>query len=127
MFDKCKEDVRRIIDRRQLCSYMNKTKWQEVINTIRAEMPVPPPYQFQFLTSGKPTGSMSNYFCCGSWNDESFPNDDYYFNIEWMRILAVCKMPGRQIDAMEHIEEILNRFQIPHEKDGDVFTIYGYR
>ena len=127
MLDQCKEDARRMIARRQLCSYMNQTKWRETISTIKAEMPVLPPYQFQFLTSPAQTGSEQNYFCWGSWNDEGFPTDDYYFNIEWMRILAVCKMPGKQIDVRKHLESILDRFQIPYEKENDVYTIYGYK
>ena len=127
MLDKCKEDARRVIARRQLCSYMNQTKWRETIRTIKAEMPVPPPYQFQFLTSRARTGSERDYFCWGSWNDEGFPTDDYYFNIEWMRILAVCQMPGKQIDVREQLETILNCFQIPYEKENDIYTIYGYK
>lgn len=128
MPDKCKEDVRRIIARRQLYSCMNKTKWRELIHTIKAEMPIPPPYQFQYLTSPPRTGSERDYFCWGSWSDEWFPIEEYYFNIEWMRILSVCKMPGRQIDVRQQLESILDRFHIPYEKEhGDVYTIYGYK
>lgn len=127
MLKACTEQARRIIQQRQLCSYMNKTKWQELFCAIRAELPVLPPYQFRFLTTPAQTESDRDFFWWGTWDDEAFPTEAYYFNIEWIRILAVCKMPGKQVCVSAQLDTILNRFNIPYEKENDVYTIYGYK
>lgn len=40
-----KRQAFRIVQQRQLCSYMNKTKWNELCNAMRFEMPFPPPFR----------------------------------------------------------------------------------
>lgn len=127
MPERCKEQAQKIITSRGLCSYMNRTKWRELITAIRAEMPVPPPYQFKFLTSSGEPEMPGKLYHWGNWNDEGFPTEEFYFNIEWLRILPICSIPGKQIDEAAALEAILARYHIPYERDQNCYTIYGYK
>lgn len=44
-----KEKVRKIVQQRNLCSYMNATKWKELRNAMMDEMPFPPPFIIKYL------------------------------------------------------------------------------
>lgn len=40
-----KRQAFRIVQQRQLCNCMNNTKWNELRNAMRFEMPFPPPFR----------------------------------------------------------------------------------
>lgn len=128
--------VSKIVENRNLCSYMNNTKWNELIYAVRTQMPFPPPYDMKFLTEETHinTGIHNNdSFYWGDWTGENFPAQDFYCNIEWMKIRPrYLKHQGRlipplMIDATSEFEEILAKYQIPYEKENGLYTIYGYR
>ena len=50
MLHELKNKVYRIIEKSNLCSYMNNTKWDELITAVRNEMPFPPPFEIKYLT-----------------------------------------------------------------------------
>lgn len=133
---KClKEKVQRIISERHLCSYMNNTKWNELVTAIKQEMPFPPPFDIKYLTE-------ENTFChylddgdvdyCGDWSS-AFPPQEYYFQIEWIHVRPrYLKYRGRLvepevIDGSEIFESILKRYHIFYEEKDGLYYIYGYR
>lgn len=126
------EKSKKIVEERNLTSFMNNTKWKELINSIMDEMrEIPIKYKTVF--------------------DEEWPNmywtidgDEHFFHmtmsiIEWFKIGSELKKvvgQGRLIkpkiyitDKKTEIEGILKRFNIPYEYD-DVekyFTVFGYK
>lgn len=125
-----KERVRKIVQQRNLCSYMNDTKWNELRNAMMNEMPFPPPFILKFLDV--------NY--SGDWSCDwyyGFAIEGHYFNgafaVEWIKIRPrYLKYRGQLIepeviDAEDKFIEILKRYSIPYEVSDGVYCIYGYR
>lgn len=130
-----KSIVKGIIEKRNLCSYMNNTKWNQFILAVRNQMPFQPPFDIKYLTETdqKDTEFNSkNIYYCGDWTGENFPSQDFYCNIEWMRVCPrYLKYQGRlippiTIDATKEFEEILAKYQIPYEVENGLYIIYGY-
>ena len=120
-----------IIRERGLTSYMNYTKWNELIGDISHIDSLPIMYRSLFDEKDPD----------GYW---TIQGDEYihYMNkamIEWFRIGCVIskkKNIGRliepkviEMDVTDDIADILEKHSIAHEYDRDekVFTIYGYR
>ena len=135
-----KEQVRKIVEKRNLCSYMNDTKWSELRTAMMNEMPFLPPYILKFVFDDEPIGSK------GFYNNEKgvtdwhsvFAIDGQYFNgsfaVEWIKIRPrLLKHRGKLvepevIDAEDIFVEILKKYSIPYECEADgVYCIYGYR
>lgn len=135
MLHELKEKVCRIIEKRNLCSYMNNTKWDELITAIRNEMPFPPPYSIKYITQecaeiSKIETEDVTYW--GDWSGENFPQE-YYFNIEWLKVRPrYLKYRGKLIahevvDERKIFEAILIRYNIPYVEENGLYCIYGYR
>lgn len=131
-----KSIVVKIIEKRNLCSYMNNTKWNELIYAIRTQMPFLPPFDIKYLTEESHIDAdiqRKDVFHCGDWNGENFPHQDSLCNIEWVKIRPrYLKYQGRLIqpaviDATSEFEGILAKYQIPYEEENGLYTIYGYR
>lgn len=136
MSNNVREKVQRIIEQRGLCSYMNTTKWDELIAAVREEMPFPPPYRMKFVT--EELDELEQDFCedvyylC-YWCGENFPTKEYYFNIEWLKVRprylehrGKLVEPG-VIDASSEFESILRKYNIPFELEDGTYCIYGYK
>ncbi|SEW28789.1 hypothetical protein SAMN05216413_1864 [Ruminococcaceae bacterium KH2T8] len=120
-----------IIRERGLTSYMNDTKWNELIDDISRIVGLPVMYRTLFDEQ-----DPDDYWTIKG--DESILPMDKAL-IEWFRIGCVIrkkKNNGRLIgsDVIEHdvtddIKNILDKHSISHEYDQEVgsFTIYGYR
>lgn len=134
-----KERVRKIVQQRNLCSYMNDTKWRELRNAMMNEMPFPPPYIIKFLFEDKAEGEEYfsqdvNYFC--DWY-YCFALEGHYFNgafaVEWIKVRPrYLKYRGQLIkpeiiEAEDKFVEILRKYSIPYEESNGVYCIYGYR
>lgn len=128
--------VQRIIEQKGLYSYMNNTKWDELITAVREEMPFPPPYKMKFVTETVEDWEQDFkedvYYLC-YWCGEEFPTKDYYFNIEWLKVRPrYLEHRGKLvapavIDVSPKFEEILTRYNIPFELEEGTYCIYGYR
>ena len=137
MVNDLKKKVLQIINERGLSSYMNNTKWNNFIKACSNEIPFPPPYTIKYLTEKNlesDTLEKEDVYFIGSWQgDENFPSEDYYFNIEWIKVRPrVLKHIGllvkpELIDETKEFEEILHKYNIPYEKEGEIYCIYGYR
>lgn len=134
-----KERVRKIIQQRNLCSYMNDTKWNELRTAMMNDMPFPPPYILKFLFEDEAVGEKYfhedvNYL--GDWY-YGFALEGHYFNgafaVEWIKVRPrYLKHRGRLIepeviDATDKFVEILKQYSIPYEESDGVYCIYGYR
>lgn len=134
-----KERARKIIQQRNLCSYMNDTKWNELRTAMMNDMPFPPPFIIKFLFEDEAVGEKDfygdvNYF--GDWY-EAFAIEGHCFNgafaVEWIKVRPrYLKHRGQLvmpevINAEEKFVEILKRYSIPYEEGDGVYCIYGYR
>jgi len=135
-----KEQVRKVVERRNLCSYMNDTKWNELRTAMMNDMPFLPPYIIKFVFDDDPIGNVSFYNNENSMTDwySVFAMDGQCFNgsfaVEWIKIRPIyLKHRGKLvepevIDAEDTFVEILKKYSIPYECEADgVYCIYGYR
>lgn len=127
-----KEKVKKIVEERNLTSFMNNTKWEELIDSIMDEMrEIDIKYKTVFDEE-----EPDMYWTIDG--DEHLRHMDMRV-VEWFKIGSELKKVVRQGHLIEpkihitnkksEIECILNRFSIPYEYD-DVekcFIIFGYR
>ena len=107
MEESWKRQAFRIVQQRQLCSCMNNTKWNELRNAMRFEMPFPPPFTMKTLfeeQQPKPIRIHPRY-------------------LERRGRL----IPPQVQDASEQLESLLQKYAIPFEQYGSDYLIYGYR
>ena len=127
-----KEKIKAIVEQRRLGSFMNNTKWRELVDAISNEVE-DIPIQYKTLFEDE----EPNVF----W---TLNGDEYvlYMDmaaIEWFKIgseIRKVEHRGRLIDDVvsvtdkkQVVENILNRFNIPYEYDDTdkCFTVFGYR
>lgn len=136
MLHELKNKVYRIIEKRNLCSYMNNTKWDELITAVRNEIPFPPPFEIKYLTQEDISQSKvlkEDVDYLGDWHGEHFPPREYYFNIEWLKVRPrYLKYRGKLIahevvDESKTFEAILVRYNIPFVEENGLYCICGYR
>lgn len=132
------EQVLEIVEKRNLTSCMNNTKWKELRQAILEEMPFPPPYILKTLFEG----SDDLYFhsldkevdFLGAYDEESFVWLNYKI-IEWIKVRPCYyeNMGGRLVqkrifhNAEEEFLAILKKYHIPYETNEGLYMIYGYR
>lgn len=130
-----REKVSLIIKERNLCSFMNNTKWNELISAITEEMPFPPPFDIKYLTEEDcfPNELLNgDVYHLGDWKGENFPSEEYYFNIEWIKVRPRhlehrgTLIKPEIIDESKLFEAILNRYHIHYEERNGSYYIYGY-
>lgn len=129
--------VLEIVEKRNLTSYMNNTKWNEFRQAMKKEMPFPPPYIIKTLFEN----SDDQYFACldkdvdffGAYDEESFVWLNYKI-IEWIKVRpSYYENTGGRLaenriyhNAEKEFLAILGKYHIPYEADGGLYTIYGY-
>ncbi len=131
-----KEKIRKIVQQRNLCSYMNDTKWRELQHAMVHEMPFPPPYEIKYLFENE---TKENQFYqdvpfLGEWeNCEDGFDLDAAFAIEWVKVRPqYLERQGKLIKpkvikADSQFVEILKKYSIPYEIENGTYCIYGYR
>ena len=128
--------VFQIVCERNLCRYMNHTKWNEFISAVKREMPFPPAFNIKYVTQKNVERSKIetedvDYF--GDWEGENFPPQEFYFNVEWIKVRpCYLKCQGKMIepkliDGAKEFEEILHKFNIPFEEKDGLYCVYGYK
>ena len=145
-----KENAQKIIRQRNLCSYMNDTKWNELRTAMTGSLRHEPTFTMRTLFDPEGVSYYGdwNYPCiCGSHCESYFPA--VAFAIEWVKIRPVIRLPHPEyekriqhvrgthpyytcprtvdLDLSEEIEAILKQYTIPYEKEQVLFCIYGYK
>ena len=127
-----KEKIKQVLEERNLTSFMNNTKWKELIDSIMENMRDIPIQYKTFFDEETP----SVY-----WTIDS---DEHFFHmnmssVEWFKIRSKFEKvldQGRLIEPKicvtnkkSEIECMLNKFSIPYEYDDieKCFIIFGYR
>ena len=126
-----KKKLYKVLEKKQLCSVMNNTKWRQLKEAVLTTLPFVPPLQIKMVLEDTP-------------NPQNFENDnDDYGSGDWMdgvpRLLIewIRDRPGRLgsmgliippkvIDISKEFLEILNKFKIPYKIDNNTIYIYGY-
>jgi len=127
------EKIAEIIEKRQLTSYMNDTKWKEFLQLMTEEMSMKIPYAFHTLFD---LDNTNDDFYDTCYCQECFNN--YHFkSLEWVRVqtkFVERKHRGRLIDDEESFFDLedefiekIKKYSIPYEAENGIYTIYGYR
>ncbi|NFR85934.1 MULTISPECIES: DUF6678 family protein [unclassified Clostridium] len=136
---KSKKKAREYIEKEQLVSFMNNTKWEEFRKAMLEEMPFPPPYIIKTIYEVEDNSTYYTHFTSdvnyfGGYDEESFVYLKYYL-IEWIKVRPryyetkggrLC--PKKVIhDAEKEFLIALNKYNINYKKDNDIYVIYGYK
>ncbi|MCM1506432.1 MAG: hypothetical protein NC177_04765 [Ruminococcus flavefaciens] len=133
MADNLKHKVLNILERRNLCSYMNNTKWNELINSMLNDMPFPPPYDIKYIDIDHSTGDDVNkgIYHYGDWYETFLLTENVL--IEWVKIKPVILkhrgllIPPEVIDETQELITILEKYNIPYTEKNNIFIVYGYK
>ena len=127
-----KEKIKAIVEQRRLGSFMNNTKWKELVDAISNEVE-DIPIQYKTLFEDE----EPNVFWTLNGDEHVLYMD--MAAIEWFKIgseIRKVEHRGRLIDDVisvtdkkQEVENILSRFNIPYEYDetDKCFTVFGYR
>jgi len=127
MDKKMKDDsLQQYIVKHQLSSWMNNTKWKELINEITSKEDFDPSVNIKTVFDKKNNGLFSPVW----WNEVE---SDGFELIEWMEINPIkTEQIGRLVepkneDFSDFIENCLKMHSIPYEIKEGIFKIYGYK
>lgn len=137
--NKVRNKAKKYIEKEQLISFMNNTKWEEFRKAMLEEMPFPPPYILKTIYENEDDSKYYAHFSTdvnylGAYDEESFAWLQYYL-IEWIKVrpryyeLQGGRLASKKImhDAEKEFVEILNKYYINYEKSNDLYVIYGYK
>jgi hypothetical protein len=125
------QQVGSAVANRGLVSVMNDTKWRELQQAVRSELPFTPPYQLKVVLKDVPDVEQfdKDVDYLGDWANECLCP---FFEIEWIRVRPrYLHRRGRllapEVRSVEaQFLAILHRYHIPHRRNGDSIWIYGY-
>ena len=129
-----REKIKLFVDENGLASFMNNTKWYELINDIMEKAPWEC-VQYKTLFEK----SAPNYFWDLRYDENLVYKALDLSEIEWMKIKhvqTICEYRGRlvpdKVETYDHKSlffEILQKHNIPYEYDEleQTFIVYGYR
>jgi hypothetical protein len=128
--EKHKAAVRAEVERRGLTSVMNDTKWRELRQAVRAELPFRPPYQRKDVLEGAPAPATfdADVDYHGDWVEGLEP----LRSVEWIRVRPRYLKPRgllvapETVDCADAFRAILRRCNIPFVERDDSFWVYGY-
>ncbi|MDE6781078.1 MAG: hypothetical protein K2J40_06435 [Ruminococcus sp.] len=130
-----KEKAFKIVKQRNLCSYMNDTKWSELRSAMLNDMPFPPPYAMKTLFEDCGEDISEDVYHIGDWY-EGFCIGEYFnggFAVEWIKVRTrILKYRGLLIspevlDETAEFVGVLKKYNIHYEEKDGIYTIYGYR
>jgi hypothetical protein len=114
-----REKVRRYVHREQLASVMNDTKWQELVDAMRAIADGTPMHRIKDVLGPDPDNEPRD----GEWYYHLWP----YYSIEWIDINPICWKPfGPQVDQTGAIVSALRERNIPFSIEGRYIRVWGY-
>ena len=132
MYDEIKHklEVKNELTRRGLGSYMNDTKWQELLAEI-SKLSFPPSYQRKDVlhVEPEPCNFDSDDSSWGDYEEGIYP----LFSIEWIRIRprylkhVAHLLPNAIVDCEAELEAALQSLGQLYVKTDDSIWIYGYK
>ncbi|MFC1609731.1 DUF6678 family protein [Myxococcota bacterium] len=114
--------LQRYIEREQLVSVMNDTKWRELQVVITEELSFRPRYRVKCLR-----GADDFY-----WDTDWHTHLPTFKEIEWLEIDPICKerqgrlVPDIATDKSAELESLLQSVSIPFERRDGLIRVYGY-
>ncbi|MFD2907633.1 DUF6678 family protein [Flavobacterium ardleyense] len=131
-----KEDVRKIVEKKGLGSYMNDTKWLRLQKLV-ANLPFSPSYYEKLIRDDNFNFSkivkIKNSTCFGNWSPFYMEGMSLFFSIEYIIVIPVYieyvgrLVKGKVIDITAELEKLLLDNNIPFEFNNGNFVIYGYK
>ena len=120
---KAAERLERYIQREQLVSVMNDTKWRELQSAMVGVRPAQPRYRVKPVQSSEPSG----------WERDWATHLGLFESIEWVDVDPIHReRRGRLVTDLEHdmtdqVADLLGERSIPYELHPDYIRIHGYR
>ncbi|MDE7365262.1 MAG: hypothetical protein K2N27_10370 [Ruminococcus sp.] len=127
------DEIAEIIQKRNLTSYMNNTKWREFVHAMDEEMSVAVPYDLKTLFEDSHDEYFDTFYDYESFNYYDFKS------IEWVKVKPVFSeykfrgmlIPDEEIafDVEDEFIMLMKKYSIPYEYDVEnkVYIIYGYK
>lgn len=121
------------IERRQLTSVMNETRWKRLNRALSEALCYAPPYQIKYLGEDTlfPSESLSEYeLLWGEW--EYIWMESSLQSIEWIRLrpkVLIYKGAIVEPDVFDMTDEListLKKERIPFIQDNKTIQIFGY-
>ena len=127
------EKIAEIIQKKQLTSYMNNTKWNKFVYAMSKEMSIAVPYDYKTLFDNYYTELFDVFYDRESFNNYNFKS------IEWVKVKprfyeSIYRgrlIPDEKIfyDVSQEFVSLMKKYSIPYEYDeaNEVYIIYGYK
>ncbi|WP_088068135.1 DUF6678 family protein [Gottfriedia luciferensis] len=126
-----KKKLYKALEKKQLCSVMNNTKWRQLKEVVLTTLPFVPPLQIKTVLEDTPNpqdfDNDNNVYGSGDWMD-GVPRP----LIEWIRVRPMrlesngLNITPKVIDISNEFLEILHKYKIPYKIDNNTIYIYGY-
>lgn len=129
------QKVKEVIEKRQLVSYMNNTKWRELFHITEEVIEKHISFSCSYPCVMKTIfDEKEEWF---NFKNEERNFEQLFKSIEWVKIqpkFFAEKARGRLIDNEKILHDFekefvenLNIYSIPYEVEDGIYTIYGYR
>ncbi|MEH7549846.1 DUF6678 family protein [Neobacillus vireti] len=128
--DETKQKVQTVLNKKQLSSIMNNTKWEQLLKSVKDTLPFRPSYQVKYVLEDTPYPEKfeDDEWYVGDWDYGLRP----FYTVEWIRVRPrLVKHRGRLIqpeiiDITEEFVSILQKLRIPFVREDNTICIYGY-
>jgi hypothetical protein len=116
------ERFARYIEREQLVSVMNATKWRKLQNAMANLKPAQPRYLIKCLRDAKPSWERDWRYHLPSSKCIEWVDIDPVYRERWGALL-----PDLEHDGISQITSLLREHSIPYQGRGNYIRVYGYR
>ncbi|MFB6366342.1 DUF6678 family protein [Paenibacillus elgii] len=125
-----KQKVQAVVNKKQLASIMNNTKWGQFQKSVIDTLPFTPAYQVKYVLEDAPypENFEEDVWYWADWEQGIHP----FYSVEWLRVRPrYVKNRGRLIepeiiDITGEFIEMLQKLKIPFVKENSTICIYGY-
>jgi hypothetical protein len=130
-----KQKVLSVVNKKQLSSVMNNTKWELLLKSIKDTLQYPPVFQVKYVLEDTPIPENfeEELWYWGEWNDNWIHGiRPYYKEVEWIRFRPryvnhrVIIIEPEIINFTEEFVSMLKKIRIPFVREDDTICIYGY-
>lgn len=120
--------VRQEVERRELVSLMNNTRWRQFQKAMEEELPFPPLYIRKDILNEAHRNLTEDGYGVGDYREGLLP----FYSIEWIEVRPrILQHEGQLVKP--HIESIenefvavLHRYRMAYKIENGTYFIYGY-